>query len=525
MVKLSISSWIGNAASVLCGSWGAVSRRAEQAGCSRQTIYKHASRVEAAVSDNLIPGPSREELLAENAQLRRENNELWAAWGQSIDFTASQQQQFVVTSSAMGLSLTQAWTLLAIILPADRRPSRATMGRWLATWCARASQVLQRLDNACRTTIVTLCIDEIFFRRQPVLVGVEPHSMAWVIGQRAENRNGATWCEALRPWQQLEYAVADAGSGLRKGLSLFNEARQQASSTLQLEVGLDVFHIKKEALPVIERLWKQTESVWAEAERADAKVARCRQQGKHAWKAASLARAAWNKAEEAFHQTERLEGSWRQAEQALELFRPDGQLNDRDWATTQISLATSQLVGPSWAKVCRMLKDPCALTFLDRMHRQLQAAVPNEELRAALIRLWWLRRQRHTASREQHDSVQGQVLQSLQQIICQRIDPEWQDAYRALGQVLLRTVRASSVVECMNSVIRMHQARHRSLTQPLMDLKRLFWNCRTFREGKRAKRSPYELLGLKLPTYDFWEILTMDPDSLAQKVSTAKIAA
>jgi hypothetical protein len=41
---------------------------------------------------------------------------------------------------------------------------------------------------------------------------------------------------------------------------------------------------------------------------------------------------------------------------------------------------------------------------------------------------------------------------------------------------LWSTVRASSAVECMNSVIRMHQARHRRLTQPLLDRKRLYWN-------------------------------------------------
>ena len=35
-----------------------------------------------------------------------------------------------------------------------------------------------------------------------------------------------------------------------------------------------------------------------------------------------------------------------------------------------------------------------------------------------------------------------------------------------------------------------HQARHRHLTQPLLDLKRLYWNCRRFREGKRRRSCP-----------------------------------
>ena len=77
----------------------------------------------------------------------------------------------------------------------------------------------------------------------------------------------------------------------------------------------------------------------------------------------------------------------------------------------------------------------------------------------------------------------------------------------------------------MNSVIRMHQARHRTLTQPMMDLKRLYWNCRPFREGKRGGRCPYEHLQLPLPTYDFWKLLNKDPEDLTQELSTPKVAA
>jgi len=68
-------------------------------------------------------------------------------------------------------------------------------------------------------------------------------------------------------------------------------------------------------------------------------------------------------------------------------------------------------------------------------------------------------------------------------------------------------VRASSAVECMNSVLRMHQSRHRTVNQGLLDLKRLYWNCREFREGKRRKHCPYQLLGLKLTNYRFWDLL------------------
>ena len=54
------------------------------------------------------------------------------------------------------------------------------------------------------------------------------------------------------------------------------------------------------------------------------------------------------------------------------------------------------------------------------------------------------------------------------------------------------------------------------MTQGLLDLKRLYWNCRAFRTGQRRKKSPYELQGLRLPTQDWWELLRLTPEQLRQ---------
>ena len=59
----------------------------------------------------------------------------------------------------------------------------------------------------------------------------------------------------------------------------------------------------------------------------------------------------------------------------------------------------------------------------------------------------------------------------------------------------------------MNSVLRMHQSRHRTLTPGPLDLKRLYWNTRAFRGGKRKGKCPYEHLGLRLASDDFWSLL------------------
>ena len=49
MVKIPFAVWITNAAARLAGTYGDVTRQAEAADCSRQTVYDHAQKVQAAV--------------------------------------------------------------------------------------------------------------------------------------------------------------------------------------------------------------------------------------------------------------------------------------------------------------------------------------------------------------------------------------------------------------------------------------------------------------------------------------------
>ena len=165
--------------------------------------------------------------------------------------------------------------------------------------------------------------------------------------------------------------------------------------------------------------------------------------------------------------------------------------------------------------------------LLDRLHRQLSVAEPDAERRAALVRLWWLRRQRPRGKSACGGGGAAHVAHLVQMQVCAGLGADWAEAYRRVARVLWSTVRASSAVECMNSVIRMHQARHRSLTQPLLDLKRLYWNCREFDEGKRRGRCPYAHLGLELPSYDLWELLQRPRDDLKlpEELSTSELAA
>lgn len=508
MLKIPFVTWIANAAAALTGNYGDVTLQAEVADCSRQTIYDHAHKVQTAVEDAHDGGPTRAQLIAENQRLAQENTQLWDWLAQTIEFPADQQREFSVTATAMGLSLNQVLALLDLLLGKKAGPGRSTLHRWITSAAGVAGRVLKVLDARCQALVLVGCLDEIFFHGRPVLVGVEPASMTWFLGHKADDRTGATWAKALGSWTTLEFVTADAGSGLQAGIAVVQQERRENGQP-SLENGLDVFHTTYEARRVLRLSWNRVEHLWEQAEIADRRVEQSQRQGRDARGVAVAARCAWKQAEAAFAEYERSQSGWEMAHGALSVFDGEGQLNDRARAEQQIAGALLLLSGREWSKVRNFLQTRESLTFLDRLHRQLCEAVPEDPLRAELVRLWWLRRQRPRANTTGGTGGVGHVAHLVQALVCQKMDANWQELYGVVARMFRLTVRASSAVECMNSVLRMHQSRHRTVSQGLLDLKRLYWNCREFREGKRRRQRPYELLGLRLPSYRFWDLLGM----------------
>jgi hypothetical protein len=341
--------------------------------------------------------------------------------------------------------------------------------------------------------------------------------MTAVFCDNAADRNAQTWEKQLARFERLEFAISDAAGGIAKAVSQLAQARHADPKAPALEHGLDVFHTTMEAKRVLARHWRRAEATWEKAEAADLVVARLKQQGIDARGAARAAQVAWNRATASFEQVERFEAAWRRAQAALDLFRADGQVNDRGHARAEIAETLKGLIGPDWSKARNFLTDPRSLSFLDRMRRRLELAEPDASWREAMAWRWWLVHRREPCS----DPLIGLVRAVGRD---RELDESEQASYDRVSGVLDDTFRASSAVECMNSVLRMQQSRHKRMTQPMLDLKRLYWNCHEFRSGPRKKACPYQVLGLDLPTYDLCTLLQADPQDLTQRLSTTRNA-
>jgi hypothetical protein len=162
MFNLPIRTWILNAAAVFSGQHGSVTRQAEQAGCSRQTVYQHAHKLEQRLAEK-PEAPAAEDLRPEEPQRPQTIAAPQPTAGPQILLDKDKQKELATTAFAMGLSLRQIEDLLGVLLPADAVPDHSTLGHWVQAEASRAGAVLAVLDPACTDRVKTLALDEIFF--------------------------------------------------------------------------------------------------------------------------------------------------------------------------------------------------------------------------------------------------------------------------------------------------------------------------------------------------------------------------
>jgi hypothetical protein len=345
---------------------------------SRTSIYTHAQRVEQAVVNEQAGGLSDEALGAENERLRAANAALWEAWAAAEPLPEANQPACAATGSARGLRLGQLSTLLAIFLPHAVAPSRATVGRWVAQASRQAGGRLAVLDQYCQAGVLVLCVDDIFFHREPILMAVEPHRRAWVAGQRGPHRSGDSGCARWAQWPGVTRVIADAGKGLERGVKLATATRvadaaaaPEAAGAIPIEMGLELFPTQHELQRVRHRTWRQAERQLEAASTAAAKVEQSNQRGRDARGAARQAGCAGRKAERLCDHAVVAEAAAERVAAALALLRPEGDLNDRQWAQAPLRDATEPLTGQAWGKVRRLRRAQRTLMHRDWTHEQL----------------------------------------------------------------------------------------------------------------------------------------------------------
>jgi len=354
---------------------------------------------------------------------------------------------------------------------------------------------------------------------------VEQDSLCWLGGRRADRCDSVEWAREFEQLPALEQLTRDGGQGLRQGLQRVNRQRRRAGQPAIADQE-DHFHLLQRARRAVREVRHKATRALRKAEQAQRLFERDAWRGLRRSPArAQSAKRHWQLAEAAFDRWSAQERTFQRLRAALRLFTPGGELNTRQRAEAEVRAALAELTGPEWKRPQRRLAQAETFTFLDRVHEQLLALPVAAEARAAALRVEGLRRQPETLRGEGRRAAALRGVMLVSGVVLSLQGALGQQAVQAVRRIVAGVWRASSLVEGLNSVLRMQQACQKRLTPDLLDLKRLYWNTHVFVAGRRQGQSPYQRLGLVLPQGSWWELLKIPPEQLRQQLSALNPAA
>jgi hypothetical protein len=354
-----------------------------------------------------------------------------------------------------------------------------------------------------------------------VLMMVEPDSLCWLAGQLSDTVSGSAWYQQFEHLPHLEQVTRDGGSALEKGVALVNQRRHKNHQEKVIDQG-DHYHALRGSGLGLRKLEAAAQKALEGVEKAEKEVKRCHQQGHKLTGPSQRLRAALLRAEAVVDAWSDAEQTWHKTKAALHLVTPQGTLNTREQATAVLAETLPRLPEAGFASVKRQLHKPEMLQYLDQVQRHLAALPYAAEVRQAAVDQECLRRRSELLRGEGATAQRLRGVLLACAVVLAKAGETGKQAQAAVQSIFAGAYRASSLVECINSVLRMQQASHRKLTQGLLDLKRLYWNCHTFRTGRRRQTTPYQRLGVPWPEdLRWWDVLKLTPEQLRDKLSSA----
>jgi hypothetical protein len=368
---------------------------------------------------------------------------------------------------------------------------------------ASVGYISQRLTAYARTLpqevvsgapIVFLLCDEIFTLGQPILLTVEPRSLAILKIELVGNREAETWkkhWEALADAGLIEHptVVADQGAGLVKGCVLMGLMHHP-----------DLFHLLRPLAMFGERFYRQALAAIAwEYERGGLEVGRSEPVINKRMTSYEAAKAA---ADEKISRYDHFCYLWAELRKALELFNSEGRIQDgavrkgeigailelmRELGCEQLNQAVSSFASGLacyWSYYRRA----------EEVYQGLMQRYPRDVVEVCACG-WQLKRQstnskdygmrkRLAQEAEFYNDYAGSLLPEQVEIIRKEVE-----------ETLDAEVRSSSLVENINSALRPLLTTCRGqVDQAMLELFAYVHNHRRFVRGKRAGKAPIEIL-------------------------------
>jgi hypothetical protein len=328
--------------------------------------------------------------------------------------------------------------------------------------------------------------DEIFQSRHPILVGCDVHSTYCYLLVEEANRDGTTWGVHLLDLAEKglhpDHILADGGKGLRKG---------QADAWDEVAFWGDHFHILQEMARLSTYVQNRAFSAMSTWEKLEGQMqkAKRKSKGQTLSKKLAQARQASTQAIQLADDISTLEGWLR--DDVLAVVGPDQATRETlfDWVVEELRTREKQLshrITPVRSRLENGRDE--FLAFAQPLDQKLLELSRSFQVDPYLVRQLF-----ELQGQPQETVVYWQQEQALRQSLGSRFEP----LQAAITQLTHDTIRASSVVENLNSRLRNYFFLRKQLGNGYLDLLRFFLNHRRFQRSEHPERvgkSPAEIL-------------------------------
>ena len=335
-------------------------------------------------------------------------------------------------------------------------------------------------------------LDEIFQNRQPVLVGADIHSTYCFLLSAEDQRDGDTWALRLLECQDRGFApdatIADFGTGIRAG---------QKRAMPNVPCRGDVFHARHELTPVVTFLENRAYDAITAHDKLQRKKTKLQQQGRRdqCGQVQALSRkvtAAATEQAKAITLADDigLLAGWLGADVFPVSALPHA---DRcalfDFVVAELQ-ARASLCPHRLGPVCTLLKNhrDQLLAFAWQLDEDLAKLAAEFEVPVAIVR-----EMLDLQTLDQRQPLRWQKEAALHE----RLHGRFYQIEQALRALSAQVVRASSIIENINSRLRSYFFLRRELGPGYLELLRFFLNHRRFLRSEhreRVDKSPAELL-------------------------------
>jgi hypothetical protein len=481
---------------------GIVSELAEEWNASRHFIYDLADRVCKALDWQRAGRPEEDrtktELDRRQQRIRELESDVARLEGElEIERRSAREARFRLLME-LALAPVSEDKIVRCLEAAFGRKGRVSSG-WVHQQLERAGAAALSLmqDEQIGYAVESLALDEVFRHRQPILTAVAPKTLMALAPEAAENRKGETWRTLIEQYPKLKLIVSDQGSGLLKGTK---EAFQEVDHQY------DLFHFKRELKRLLRGQEARCYEAMEQVEKARKLIdeprmlssARVQAGIEHRRKAAAL--------------DVRLEAfDWVEVIIAYleEQFEPYGDLRGRVRRRSEAEAAIDEVLA--------LLREVKAIntkplikaiegarvglfTFLTILEKRLEKIAiewrsgegDRDALFGAIAGSRHLAGRAHLSARAQQRYLMALIGLKVWEEQVENFSVVCREVYEALDQV----VRASSAVECLNSILRPYIAVKKHLSQGFLALIALYWNMHPLKQ--RGGKTPFQSSSIDL---------------------------